>query len=313
MHETAAIAPPRPLPELAGASREVLEAVLDSRAVPSEEEAARIASLTGLALRQAVYLAEDALATFDDLLLRMHDAGFQLADALETVDGDVISTDQGWNEVFGDLLALPPERGELCAVALVKYRRYLRRRLVMLQQRGRALETTAGDEPAAPPTGVADTGAHDAGAGAASVTDAQSVPGSPGRLDEGGQERSGGAPPTRPRAEIVRLRGGRETRLLCGGRKVLEIWMGTRRFRVLLADVPRLIAPGGEWWVMHNGTILVGRAPECDIVVSRVYDTVSRRHLQFRVEHGALVSVTDLSSGGTYVRANVLPHGSRAA
>ncbi|MCA8967047.1 MAG: hypothetical protein KDC48_19360, partial [Planctomycetes bacterium] len=116
-------------------SREELEAALDGRTRPSADDAARIEALEGLDLRQATYRARDALAIFDDVLLQLQDADFSLAQALSDMDEDALTDEHGWADLLHALAALPEEGDELRAVGLVKYRRYLRNRLEMLENR----------------------------------------------------------------------------------------------------------------------------------------------------------------------------------
>ena len=75
----------------------------------------------------------------------------------------------------------------------------------------------------------------------------------------------------------------------------------------------RLLSDRGECGRLREGRNLVGRSPDCEIVIDPRHDTVSRMHLEVAVEGGRLVSVTDLSSGGTYVRPELVPRRTDAA
>ena len=101
--------------------------------------------------------------------------------------------------------------------------------------------------------------------------------------------------------------------LAVGGRDVVDLWLGRSRFRLLLADGPRLISESGECGRLRDGRSLIGRSPDCEIVIDPRYETVSRVHLVVAVEQGRLVAVTDLSSGGTYVRPELVPRRTSAA
>ena len=336
-------------------SRSDLERVLDERTRPSEEDAARIAALEGLDLRQAAYRAGDALAVFDDVLLQLQDESFRLSEALAGMDGEALRTDNGWAEVLHLLAALPEEGDELRAVGLVKYRRYLRNRLEALERR--QTEVNAAASPPTPepdleleldlqaepnhaeatdeqesgahlqleplPDEDADDAAH--GFGQATVMHAPDAQGKAMRREArsgtGGQSHAAVAAAaasgnrTAPPERLLRLHRGKPVALAVAGRDEVELWLARSHFRLLLggAGGPRLVSDHGDCGFLRNGRSLIGRSPDCEIVVDGRHDTVSRVHLEVEVEHGQLVAVTDLSSGGTYVRPEMVPRRTDAA
>ncbi len=327
-------------------SREALERALDERTRPTVEDAARIATLEGLDLRQAVYRASDALAVFDDVLMQLHDDSFQLDEALAGMDESALASDHGWSEVLHLLAGLPEDADELRAVGLVKYRRYLRNRLEALEGRQKALHAERAATPDAAPTPAAlevpelpdselvldlELVPEEADAKADAETDAgadededaanfgdfgQATVMHRSAAEAIAEEAAAGAAPggavshepapARPQ-RLLRLRRGKPVALAVAGRAEVELWLGRSHFRLLLGDGPRLVSDFGDGGPLRNGRSLVGRSPDCEVVLDPRHDTVSRVHLEVEVEHGQLVAVTDLSSGGTYVRPELVP------
>ena len=343
-------------------SRAELEQALDARTRPTEEDAACIAALDGLALRQAIYRASDALAVFDDVLLQLQDDSFELGEALEGMDAEALRSDNRWSEVLHLLAALPEDGDELRAVGLVKYRRYLRNRLEALEKRQRTVRDAASaakaeidalrdldieldlDLPApseaehAEATDEQDASASqlldldvlpDDGDDNAHVFDQATVMHSPARDSGAGQREArpgtdsesrsavdgASGQPAVPRERLVRLHRGRPVALAAAGKAEVEVWLARSQFRLVLggAEGPRLVSEHGDCGVIRDGRSLVGRSPDCEIVVSGRHDTVSRVHLEVEVEHGQLIAVTDLSSGGTYVRPGLIRRRTDAA
>lgn len=317
-------------------SRESLERALDGFTRPSSEELARLAALEGLELRQALYRASDAVTVLDGLMLQVQDAAFCLQEALQTATDDTLGDEYDWASMLNSLCELPEQSEQLQVVGLVKYRRYLHNRLQALEAL-QAPEPVPTDEPALPSldelalddeldlsdldldadlplddavsysqstlvvgTSRASREASDASlAGTASSEPVE-------REQQGTAKRSQGS-------KVVRLHRGRPVALAIKGRSEIEIWMGRSHFRLLLNDGLQLLTAEGECGRLRNGRNLVGRSPDCEIMISQAHDTVSRVHLEMAVEQGRLVSVTDLSSGGTYVRPELLEGSSFAA
>lgn len=73
----------------------------------------------------------------------------------------------------------------------------------------------------------------------------------------------------------------------------------------------QLLGQDGVTYVLHSGRNTIGRSSQCDIRVQTSQSDISREHLLIEVDETGQVSLTDLSSRGTYVPPEVLP--SRAA
>ena len=317
-------------------SREDLESALDARTHPTAADAARIAALEGLDLRQAVYRASDALAVFDDVLLQLQDDSFRLDEALAAMDANALTDEHGWASMLRSLAELPEEGDELRAVGLVKYRRYLRNRLEALESRQNEINSPGSRaEPASPAPDTGPAEEHDKlvldlelFADEASETpqsESTVMHGSPAAArgadlvleplshEHGAMAAADGADGSTPK-RLLRLHRGKPVALSVAGRDEVGIWMGRSRFRLVLdTQGPRLFAEPEDYGRLRNGRSLIGRSPDCEVVVEAHHETVSRVHLEVEVEHGNLVAVTDLSSGGTYVRPELVPRRTNAA
>ena len=60
-----------------------------------------------------------------------------------------------------------------------------------------------------------------------------------------------------------------------------------------------------------NGKIIIGRAPECDIVVDQMYARVSNEHATLEIQDGQLIYI-DHSSNGTMINGRLVHHSSIA-
>lgn len=319
-------------------SREQLEEALDLRTQPTTEDAARMGELSGLDLRQAVYRATDAVSVFDDLLLQLQDEDFRLDEALLTVEENALTDEHQWRLILETLAAAGDEADELRAVGLVKYRRYLRNRLEALETRQGELNGggAPGREVSAQQTQVvgnaldleldfdlepeADGAEQQSEAASASgrapaPSPADSAPLQLEDLAEAGHE--AGADPVDQESgptRLLKLHRGKPVALSVSGRDSVDLWLGKSRFRLMLGQSLRLLSESGrECGRLQDGRSLIGRSPDCEIVIDPRHDTVSRVHLEVAVEEGRLVAVTDLSSGGTYVRPELVPRRTNAA
>lgn len=82
-----------------------------------------------------------------------------------------------------------------------------------------------------------------------------------------------------------------------------EIWLAGRR--CLLDPRARFVDPFQTVHELREGANLVGRAPYAEVPIDESLADVSRRHLVVEVTERRVVSITDLSSRGTCVPAEI--------
>lgn len=186
--------------------------------------------------------------------------------------------EHGWRALFKRLFASGPIPTDVKVVALARYRRYLVQRL---------------EACAAQPAESADAGPGPAGAGP--------------------HARSGagvGYGHTIRGQNFVRLPQERKVWLEpLDGERSFDLWLSGRCFRVSLEGRAALIDHTGHPVPLREGKNRIGRAPHNDVVIDARYNDVSRRHLLIDVRDGRPISLTDVSSGGTYLPRSVLRSG----
>jgi hypothetical protein len=69
----------------------------------------------------------------------------------------------------------------------------------------------------------------------------------------------------------------------------------------------QLLGQDGVTYPLHSGRNTVGRSSQCDVRVETSQSDISREHLLIEIDEEGRVSLTDLSSRGTYVPPEILP------
>lgn len=92
---------------------------------------------------------------------------------------------------------------------------------------------------------------------------------------------------------------------------VIGLWLGKHGFRLRAGERAALVSALGERWPLRAGVTMVGRGSLCDIVLGDAYRTVSRVHLRILLAEETPPTLTDLSSGGSYVRLDALSEAAR--
>ena len=77
-------------------------------------------------------------------------------------------------------------------------------------------------------------------------------------------------------------------------------------FKLVEGDPSRLLGENGEEHILQQGKNLIGRELGNHIVVDSRYRDVSRTHLLIDLTDQPIVQFTDMSSHGTFVRAELL-------
>ena len=108
-----------------------------------------------------------------------------------------------------------------------------------------------------------------------------------------------------PAEGLVRIARG--ARVSVFAEAPFDIWLAGRR--CLLDPRARFVDPLGNVHELREGANLVGRAPYAEVPIDESLADVSRRHLVVEVTERRVVSITDLSSRGTCVPAEIADTG----
>lgn len=94
----------------------------------------------------------------------------------------------------------------------------------------------------------------------------------------------------------------------------LTVYLAHNRFLLRQdAGTLQLLGQDGVTYPLHSGRNTIGRSSHCDIHVEALQSDISREHLLIEINEDGRVSLTDLSSRGTYVPPEILSARSGAA
>lgn len=87
----------------------------------------------------------------------------------------------------------------------------------------------------------------------------------------------------------------------------LTLYLARNRFLLhQSAGVLQLLGQNGTTYPLHSGRNTVGRSSSCDVRLEMSQSDISREHLVIEVDSDGRVSLTDVSSRGTYVPPEIL-------
>ncbi len=224
---------------------------------------------------------ERTLKRFAQAVVGSLDNSAKVDSFLQELDLKCISKDHDWRAIFAEIRAQDVAFEGHKRILLVKYMQYLSFRKELLDficQKRAGLEQTASHTSvnvSQPPGGVA------LQQGVAARTP---VPKSFERL---------------PLGELV------EIPITTKG--CLDIHLAGRRFRLSGGRHPCFVAENGVTHFLTRGRNIVGRHPESDIVIDSDFFDVSRTHLLIEWDGSKFANLTDLSSRGTYLPAELVP------
>ncbi len=195
----------------------------------------------------------------------------------------LFSKDHGWREIITALNRCGSEFDVYKKIALVKYTQYLRARQKILrdlyfERRGTESMDSSTQETKVNKAVDNLQAPHDTDLFESSLKVAR-------REDDGF-----GA---LPRGETVCLK--------FKGRTEMAIRLSTHSFKLVAGANFCLKDEHGSSFPIRRGKNLVGRHPDCDIVIQPFYSGVSRKHLIIEQVSETEALLTDLSSHGTYV------------
>ncbi len=108
-------------------------------------------------------------------------------------------------------------------------------------------------------------------------------------------------------SQLVRLPRGERIRLHASASRRLELVLSRHSFRVQLEPTPMLLDDEQGEYPLRTGRNVLGRHPDCDVMVDAAYRDVSRTHCIVELEDNHELFVTDLSSHGTFVGSGIVP------
>ena len=209
-----------------------------------------------------------------------------LAHALQGLDIKLFSQDHQWRSIMSALRGQTSAYDDYKKLALVKYMQYLSARQEIVksiyaerQQRTRIQPFTDKPDMPAPDQPFRDTVGFELAATNGEKSQREGFT----RL---------------PKGEVVAigLQAGQELALSLAG----------HGFRLLEGSPSRLVGENGDQHILQQGKNLVGRELGNHIVVDGSYRDVSRKHLLIDLSEPRTARLTDVSSHGTFVRADAL-------
>jgi len=233
-------------------------------------------------LRREATTIRDLERRFVDLVASALQQPSTVGKLLRGIDKNLIAEENQWRAIMAALVEKGPGLEEYKHLALVKYTQYLaaRRDIVksIYAQRFGGQETLAGHEPAA-----------DLGAKSTLIIEKES---------EEYAESSQVLFERLPRGETVQVR--------TPGTGELSILLSRHKFQLVAADTPRLTDDNGVNYPLKSGVNVIGRHPDNDVVVGGWYRDVSRKHLMVDTSDSYNLSLTDLSTHGTFLSGLLL-------
>jgi hypothetical protein len=256
-----------------------------SLASRTEVPTAKVAELVRLdprALEREATSIRNAQRHFVAVLSRSLESPGNIGYLLHEMDPKLFSQDHDWRDIMRALNQL--ERGfeEFKRIALVKYIQYLGSRQDVLQSiYANKLGAAAGGA-------VPEPDAHQAAMRETLIFDVTTPP----------SERASPRYTRLPRGETVTARIPDEG--------ALELILSRHLFVLTSEDPPQLTDRSGRRQPLAPGLNVVGRLPDCAVVVDAGYRDVSRHHLVINLRDEDTVELTDLSSHGTFVPTEAL-------
>jgi len=271
-------------------SKSDFEFALASR---TEVPATKIAELMRFDVRQ---LTEEASSVrqverhFVEILSRSIQEPGSIAYLLREMDIKLFSQDHQWRGIMQVMARQPARFDDYKQLALVKYMQYLAARQDVLK--GIYAHKAAGSAPAPPRAdGGAEPPFHE------TVIFDLAEP-----LARRGHACGGepGAP------HLQRLPRGERVEIRLDPGEVAELLLSRHPFRLRLGEAAALLGEDGTEQPLGPGRNVLGRHPQCDVVIDPACRDVSRTHLIVEVESAATALLTDLSSHGTFVPGRLL-------
>ena len=218
-------------------------------------------------------------------------------DRLRQMDSSMFSDDHQWREIFKVLHGHGSEMDAYRRIALAKYIQYLSSRYEVVkylyathkkQQHAMAMSSDAGSR------------------GAVADSDATAV--APGGMKN---VLADAAPVKSEESQLERLATSEEVKLTAALGKEIDLFLSKHRCTLIYKNPVFFCDQKKRRYHLSQGENLIGRDISCNIIMDSALRDVSRVHLIINLDENNQVSMTDVSSHGTYVRAEYLqPSGS---
>ena len=258
-----------------------------SLASRTEVPAAKFAELVGLPpaeLKKEATSIREVERRFFDVLARSLESNGNIGLLMRELDPKLFPQDHEWRSVIAALNTQPKEYDDFKKIALVKYMQYLGSRQEVLKSiyanTHRDTEVEPEPEPDAE-SALQRTVIFDVAELAPKVAEVSAI-----HLER------------LPRGETVYI--ARSTAL------ELPVVLSRHRFTIHFGRDVRLVDESGNASHLHEGRNTIGRQPDCDVIIDSGYRDVSRKHLIIDLIDSALVTLTDLSSHGTFLPSGYL-------
>jgi len=220
---------------------------------------------------------------FLDILSRSLKQPGSISTLLRSLDIKLFSQDHDWRGTMSALIRQPKRFDDHKQLALVKYTQYLASRQDVLKEVYGHKQRELGI-PENTDTGVGELPFRD--------TLIFQIPDQP--LEE--------LTPTR----LTRLGRGENIRLPLAEQQCIPLVLSRHNFQLCCRQGLVLIDEHGSECPLHPGRNIVGRHPESDATVDSAYRDVSRTHLMIHLHQDTTVTLTDLSSHGTFIPVEAL-------
>lgn len=255
---------------------------LSGRTQIAADTVGRLMQLTPVELRREATGIRDVERRFVDLLADALKEPGAVGALLKKVDSNLITEDNQWRLIISAMIDAGPGFEEFKHLALVKYMQYLATRRDVVKsiyaQRFGGQEPPVAHEPSA-----------DVGAKSTLIIE---------------EESSSDSESSKPRFE--RLPRGETVQVRPPPDGEIAIFLSRHRFQLFTANNPRLTDDNGVNYPFKSGINVIGRHPDNDVVVGGWYRDVSRKHLMVDIRDGTLLSLTDLSTHGTFLPGMLL-------
>ncbi len=232
-------------------------------------------------LRQEVQAVSKLLRRFSAAVVSSMEDTSSLDVFWQEVDLKSISRDHDWRSIFSSLRNAGLSHLEHKRAVLVKYLQYLtfrKRLLELICLREADSRSYPNDAPTHSPTkAVADNGTTS---------------------NEDGQSLIVQHPNGR---EFVRLPLGEPIEIPLPAGRELKLMLAGHMFRVVGATPPILLDQHAVTYFLKEGKNVLGRHPHSDIVANPDFRDISRAHLLIEWQGNHAISLTDLSSRGTFI------------
>ena len=258
---------------------------LSGRTQLAASSVTNLMQLTPNELRREATDIRDVERRFVDLLADALKTPGAVGELLGEIDADLIAEDNQWRAIMAALVDESPGFDEYKHLALVKYMQYLAARRDIVKSI--YAQRFGGQEPLA-----AQEAAVNGGAKSTLIIEEESGPDT-----ESSQLRF----QRLPRGETVMVR--------TPANGELSILLSRHKFQLFAADSPRLTDDNGVNYPLKFGANVIGRHPGNDVVVGGWYRDVSRKHLMVDTTGSGSLSLTDLSTHGTFLPGRLLGNG----